>query len=93
MGIAAVTFYDQNPSERDRNGNPSTAMLGCSCSDSEGFMKIKCAIALYEGQSYGTTTNENVGVPDLTFNVVFDKRSTANYMTCLSSEISIQSVR
>lgn len=69
-------------------------MLGCSCSDARGFMEIKCAIVLYEAQTYGSTFSpEDGSTKDTVFDVVFQKRSTANYMSCAASEISVQSVR
>jgi hypothetical protein len=92
MGIAAVTYYNDHPGARDPIGNPSTAMLGCACEDtSSAGMSIVCAIALYDDTTKsaynGTNANSTV------FNVVFQKRSTAKYMTCAGSEISVQSVR
>lgn len=67
-------------------------MLGCSCSDDAGSppMRIRCALALYEGATYGETVSIE---SDLTFDVVFQKRSTAKYLTCKEAEISVQSVR
>jgi hypothetical protein len=63
-------------------------MLGCACEDTgdEAGMAIRCAIALYGG---GESSNNNQTV----FRAVFQKRSTAKYMTCKGTEISVQSVR
>lgn len=95
LGIAAVTYYDDAPGERDTVGNPSTAMLGCACEDDESEgMRIRCAIAIYGG---GDATREalanTTSLQSPTLSVVFHRRSTARYMTCSSSEISVQSVR
>lgn len=92
MGVAAVTYHTDNAGQRDPQGHPSTAMLGCACQDvpNKG-MTITCAIALYDAQGYGEGIVD--AKEDLTFSVVFQKRSTANYMTCAESEISVQSVR
>lgn len=96
MGVAAVTYHDDNPGERDTIGNPSTAMLGCACEDTESEgMRIRCAIAIYGpgggGGSGNASSASSLHQPEL--NVVFHKRSTAMHMRCSSSEISVQSVR
>ncbi|NDC89407.1 MAG: hypothetical protein EB075_11505 [Bacteroidetes bacterium] len=91
MGVAAVVFHE-DAAEYDGIGNPSTTMLGCRCSDNNGLppMQIECALALYEAASYGDSLNI---AQDLAFNVSFQQRSTADYMTCRGSQISVQSVR
>lgn len=98
LGVAAVTYLLGNPGERDHSGEPSTAMLGCSCSDSAGAppMRIFCHLSLYEIQSYSgpAETNSSFSLDKaLSFEVVFQKRSTANYLTCSQAEISVQSAR
>jgi hypothetical protein len=84
--------YNKYATERDELGNPSTTMLGCKCVDNGGQppMQIICALALKDVQTYGgTQTNNN----DLTFEVVFQNRKTANFLQCNQVEISVQSVR
>lgn len=97
MGIAAVTYFDgaggKNSGESDSLGNPSTTMLGCACFDQGGLppMRIRCALALHGGPSYDE--KNGISPDDLMFDVVFQRQSTADYMTCKTSEISVQSVR
>ena len=53
-------------------------------------MKIECALALQDARSYG----ESLSIEsDTTFEVVFNQRSTALYLSCQEAEISVQSVR
>jgi hypothetical protein len=84
--------YNKYATERDESGNPSTTMLGCQCLDNGGKppMQIKCALALKEILTYGETLNN---ANDLTFEVVFQNRKTADYLQCDQVEISVQSVR
>lgn len=91
LGIAAITYYGNGQGERDHMGNPSTAMLGCACSDDNGSppMSISCSIALYNTGSYGT---QQSNVPTQ-LNVVFQTGTTAEYLSCRTAEISVQSVR
>jgi hypothetical protein len=65
-------------------------MLGCRCDDNNRLppMRITCGMVLLGG---GSSTNSSTA--DLTFNVVFQHESTANYMACHEAEISVQSVR
>lgn len=97
LGVAAVTYLSNNPGERDHSGEPSTAMLGCSCTDDAGKppIRIFCHLALYEIQSYSGPSNSSSSPleKDLSFEVVFQKRSTASYLTCRQAEISVQSAR
>jgi hypothetical protein len=60
------------------------------CNDNNGLppMEITCAMVLLGAESYS-----NASLADLTFNVVFQHGSTANYMACHEAEISVQSVR
>jgi hypothetical protein len=51
-------------------------------------MQITCGLVLLGGGSF-----TNTSVADLTFNVVFQHGTTANYMACHEAEISVQSVR
>lgn len=90
FGVAAVTYYTGG--DRDAEGNPSTAMLGCSCTDNSGAppMRIRCALALRDSGALGETISVD---SDLTFEVVFQKRSTSRYLTCREAQISVQSVR
>jgi hypothetical protein len=61
-------------------------------------MRIQCALAL---KSSGTATSVKgesktsslLSVFDAVFDVVFQQRSTADYMTCAMAQISVQSVR
>ena len=90
-GVAAVV-YNQYATELDDLGNPSTTMLGCQCLDNAGKppMRIRCGLALKEILTYGgTLSNDN----DLTFEVVFQNRKTADFLQCNQVEISVQSVR
>lgn len=85
-GIASVTY-----TARQRDGataEASTTMLGCRCLDNDGKppMRIQCALALKEKISLANSQS-NV------FDVVFQQRSTADYMMCSMAQISIQSVR
>ena len=93
MGVAAVTYFDsESHGGRDTIGNPSTAMLGCACEDTvSAGMAIRCAIAIYDDST--KSAYNGTKADDAVFNVVFQKRSTAKYMTCAGSEINIQSVR
>ena len=88
--VAAVV-YNKYAAERDDMGNPSTTMLGCSCTDNGGKppINITCALALKDIQTYGEFLNND----DLTFEVVFQKRNTVNFLQCNQVEISVQSVR
>jgi hypothetical protein len=91
LGVAAVV-YNRYATELDDEGNPSTTMLGCQCRDAAGKppMKIMCGLALKEFSTYGLALDiEN----DLTFEVSFQDKRTANHLTCLEVEISVQSVR
>ena len=93
FGVAAVTYFRGNTGDdRDGLGNPTTTALGCRCDDDDGKppMRITCALALYEQASYGDAFSPQ---SDLTFNVKFQTRSTAQYMTCKESQISVKSVR
>jgi hypothetical protein len=90
LGVAAVV-YNRFSTERDDLGNPTTTMLGCQCLDDAGKppMKIICGLALKEFATYGAALDiEN----DLTFEVTFQNKNTANYLTCKQSEINVQSV-
>lgn len=80
MGVAAVTFNEDSP-ERDGLANPSTTMLGCRCTDNGGLgpLRLQCGMALYELATYGESVTLS---EDLVFDVVFNKRSTANFLTC-----------
>ena len=91
MGVAAVTYFDDGGA-RDGQGDASTTMLGCRCLDNNGAppMRIECALAMHEVLTYGNSFNVQ---DELVFEVGFQQQSTANYMTCLQSEISVQSVR
>jgi hypothetical protein len=79
-GVAAVV-YNKFATERDALGNPSTTMLGCQCTDNGGKppMKIVCGLALKEILTYGGTLSD---ANDLTFEVVFQNRNTANFLQC-----------
>lgn len=83
-GVASV-LYSEFVDERDENGDQRTSMMGCRCvdDDASGEMKIDCAYAMY---GEGSTQ-----VP--AFKAVFAKRTTALYMTCSRTQISVQSVR
>lgn len=86
FGVAAVTH-----SVKQRDGasaETTTTMMGCRCLDNNGMppMRIQCALALKE-KIVLQPSAENV------FEVVFQQRSTADYMTCAMAQISIQSVR
>ena len=86
-GVAAVTYVTE---QRDGStGDTSTSMLGCRCLDNNGMppMRIECALALKEAVFSGYEKQIN------TFEVVFQQRSTADYMTCSMAQISIQTVR
>ncbi len=86
-GVAAVTYTTE---QRDGStGDTTTTMLGCRCLDNDGLppMRIQCALALKEPIFSGFDGMANV------FDVVFQQRSTADYMTCRMAQISIQSVR
>lgn len=85
-GIAAVTHMVK---QRDgTTGESTTTMMGCQCLDNNGLppMRIRCALALKEKIAL-QSPEENV------FEVVFHQRSTAKYMSCATSQISVQSVR
>jgi hypothetical protein len=90
-GVAAVV-YSKFATERDEMGNSRTTMLGCQCSDNAGSppIRIVCGLALKGIESYGGTLNIT---EDLTFEVSFQQQSTAQYLTCNTVEISVQSVR
>lgn len=95
--------------DRDGLGDTSTTMMGCACYDNQGLppIKIRCALALKgvgamsaaETSSYSEPNNLSsaattlITPPDTTFEVVFQQRSTANYLTCAMTQISVQSVR
>lgn len=87
-GVAAVTYRTE---QRDGStGDTSTTMMGCRCLDNGGKppMRIECALALKEsifGSNFDAMTN--------VFDVVFQQRSTADYMMCSMAQISVQSVR
>jgi hypothetical protein len=86
FGIAAVTYTAQ---QRDgATGQSSTTMMGCRCLDNDGRppMRIQCALALKERISL---TNSQANV----FDVIFQQRSTADYMMCSMAQISVQSIR
>jgi len=87
-GVAAVV-YNKYATERDQLGNPSTTMLGCQCLDNGGAppIRIICSLALKEILSYGGTLNND---DDLSFEVVFQNKLTANYLQCNTVEISVQ---
>lgn len=53
-------------------------------------MQIICALALKELATYGGSLNNT---NDLTFEVVFQNRKTANFLQCNQVKISVQSVR
>lgn len=90
-GVAAVTYVTE---QRDGStGDTSTTMLGCRCLDNAGQppMRIECALALKD-PVFGTNIAKNVQMSNV-FDVVFQQRSTANYMTCSMTQISVQTVR
>lgn len=85
-GVAAVTHTVK---QRDgTSAETTTTMMGCRCLDRDGKppMRIECALALKEKIALQPPA-ENV------FEVVFQQRSTADYMTCAMAQISVQSVR
>lgn len=86
-GVAAVTYTTE---QRDGStGDTTTTMMGCRCLDNAGMppMRIECALALKEPLFSGFEGLSNV------FDVVFQQRSTADYMMCSMAQISVQSVR
>ena len=88
FGVAAVTFRTD---ERDGMGETSTTMMGCRCEDRQGLppIRIQCAFA-FQSSAY---LKNSSGTPRAIFDVVFQQRSTADYMTCSMAQISVQSVR
>ena len=83
-GVAAVTHATE---QRDGStASTTTSMLGCRCLDDNGRppMRIQCALALKD-PSFGSSSS--------VFDVVFQQRSTADYMMCSMAQISVQSVR
>lgn len=107
-GVAAVTYRAGSGSEeRDSMGETTTTMLGCRCTDNAGLppIKIQCALALKTaGTASAASSNGDAGsssnntasfsMPfENVFDVVFQQRSTADYMTCSMAQISVQSVR
>lgn len=89
-GVAAVTMH--NKGGTDEMGDTRTTMLGCKCFDDNDKppVRILCGLVPNDIASY----SETIDVSDaFTFEVYFQKRSTANYLTCKSIEISVQSVR
>lgn len=94
LGVAAVQYHSDG-AERDAQGDTGTTMLGCRCFDDDGAppMRIQCALALHEAFSRLDDGTPLAAQEPVVFDVVFQQRSTANYMTCLESQISVQSVR
>ena len=74
--------------------------MGCACYDSNGLppIWIRCALVLKSvaamAAAAGQVTNysSSLGSPDTSFDVVFQQRSTANYLTCAMTQIAVQSV-
>ena len=108
FGVAAVTYRGCSGSEeRDGMGDTTTRMLGCRCTDNAGLppMRIECALALKgvgtasateyaSDASYASSAaNTTASAFQSDFDVVFQQRSTAEYMTCSMAQISVQSVR
>jgi hypothetical protein len=99
-GVAAVT-YRAGSEERDGMGDTTTTMLGCQCTDNGGLppIKIKCALALKTAATVVASSGAASDPPPTyaaennVFDVIFQQRSTANYMTCRMTQISVQSVR
>jgi hypothetical protein len=61
-------------------------------------MRIQCALALKSSGTAASVKGESnsssrLSVFDTVFDVVFQQRSTADYMTCAMAQISVQSVR
>ena len=70
------------------------------CIDNAGLppMRIQCALALRQSMVTPSATAANATAASSfftkqVFDVVFQQRSTANYMTCAMAQISVQSVR
>lgn len=92
FGLAAVTL-DRNTPEQDGHGPGTTTIMGCRCIDdvADG-MKIQCALVPYERPA-SSEGDFLLAEQDLVFNVAFQTRTTAKYLTCKMAEVSIQSVR
>jgi hypothetical protein len=98
FGAAAVTYRAGSGAE-DRDGatgSASTTMLGCRCDDNGGLppIRITCALALKSVATMSAAASSGMlnitsllGVPQTTFEVVFQQRSTANYMTCAMTQV------
>ncbi len=105
FGVAAVTYRaGSGLEERDSLGDTTTTMLGCRCTDNAGLppIKIQCALALKTvGTASRAAYTSDRSVKDKTFfsatanvfDVIFQQRSTAEYLTCSMTQISVQSVR
>lgn len=98
-GVAAVTYRAGSGAE-DRDGatgRASTTMLGCRCDDQPGGLppiRIRCALALKSVATMSAAASSGMlnvssilGAPQTTFDVVFQQRSTANYMTCAMTQV------
>eukprot|EP00961_Rhodomonas_salina_P198359 2676201-Rhodomonas_salina.1 len=60
--------------------------MGCRCDDAADGMHISCAVAPH----FESTAED---MPPYVFDVVFQVPTTAQYMTCARSKISVQSIR
>lgn len=90
FGVASVRYLSSGDSS-DELGEPRTTMMGCRCDDvQESGVRILCGMALYESPGFLSTLDPE---RDLTFEVLFHKRSTATQASCSQLEISVQSVR
>lgn len=97
LGVAAVSY--NGAETRDSDGSSKTSMLGCRCRDVEledpslsetgTEMQIDCAISPKDPESQELLLNGT----DYYVPVRFALPSTARYMQCKSTRISVQSVR
>jgi hypothetical protein len=95
--------------ERDSMGETTTTMMGCRCTDNAGLppIKIQCALALRTAGTVARAASSQPSESEQdesssflrsaasanVFDVIFQQRSTADYMTCKMTQISVQSVR
>jgi len=109
FGVAAVTYRaGSGLEERDTLGETTTTMMGCRCTDNAGLppIRIQCALALKTAGTVARAASVNSAAEEgesssfmqsaasaNVFDVIFQQRSTANYMTCKMTQISVQSVR
>lgn len=81
----------------DNNGLPPIRIHCALALKSAAAMSAAAAAAAASKSSTGNSDNNAssffLSAPDTTFEVVFQQRSTANYMTCAMAQISVQSVR